>query len=211
MTATAATETEMRETIAGDVSALPNHVFGPRDQMWWGTVAFMLIEGFTLGLCIVTYFYLMRNETSWPPEGTPLPDTLPFVLQGIVLLLGSAVAYVAKKAASKLDQPKLARALLATSILGIISMVIRGFEFGALHVRWDEHAYGSAIWVIVGFHTTLLIPDVIDSIALTVLAWRGPLRAKYFIGATDNAMYMYFLTVTWLITSAILLLTPRFL
>ena len=199
------------EPVVGDVAVLPNHVFGPRDLMWWGTLSYMVIEGFTLALCVVAYIYLIRKESSWPPEGTPLPDTLPFVLQSIVLLLGVVVAYVAERAAKHLDQQRLKWALLASAVLGVASLAVRGFEFGALHVRWDENAYGSAIWTILGFHTTLLLPDVIDGIALTVLAWRGPLRAKYMVGATDNAYYWYFLTGSWIVTSAILLLTPRFL
>lgn len=199
------------EPVVGDVARLPNNVFGPRDIMWWGTVSFMVIEGFTLALCVVAYIYLIRKESSWPPEGTPLPDTLPFVLQTIVLLLGVVAAYMADRAAMRLDQRKLKWVLLVSSVLGIVSLAIRGLEFGALHVRWDENAYGSAIWVIVGFHTTLLLPDVIDGIALTVLAWQGPLRAKYIVAASDNASYWYFLTGTWIVTTAILLLTPRLL
>ena len=199
------------ERVVGDVSTLPNHVFGPRDLMWWGTLSYMVIEGFTLSLCVVAYIYLIRKESSWPPEGTPLPDALPFVLQAIVLLLGVVAAFVADRAARRLDQQRLRWALIASAVVGVVSLVLRGFEFGALHVRWDENAYGSALWTILGFHTTLLLPDVIDGIGLTVLAWRGPLRAKYMVGATDNSMYWYFLAGSWIVTSAILLLTPRFL
>ena len=204
-------DSELSEQVAGDVSTLPNHVFGNRDLMWWGTASFILIEGFTLGLCVITYFYLIRKETSWPPQGTPLPDTLPFIAQIVIMLLGCVAAFVAKRAAQKLDQGTLKMALLASSVLGIFSLVARGFEFGALHVRWDEHAYGSAIWTIVGFHSTLLLPDVVDGIALTVLAWTRPLRAKYFIAATDNAYYWYFVSISWIVVTAVLLLTPRWL
>ena len=204
-------DSELQETVVGDVSTLPNHVYGPRDLMWWGTVSFMLIEGFTLGLCVITYFYLIRKEASWPPTGTPYPDNLPFIVQAIVMLLGCVAAFVAARAARKLDQRTLALALLASSVLGVASLVVRGFEFGALHVRWDENAYGSAIWTTMGFHTTLLLPDVVDGIALTVLAWTRPLAAKEFIGATDNSNYWYFVSATWIAVSAIFLLTPRFL
>jgi heme/copper-type cytochrome/quinol oxidase subunit 3 len=204
-------EGALPEPVAGDVSTLPNHVFGNRDLMWWGTGFFILIEGFTLSLCVVTYFYLIRKEGAWPPEGTPLPNSIPFVIQSLVMLAGVGAAFVAERAAKKLDQGKLRVALLALSIIGILSLGIRALEFGALNVRWDEHAYGSVIWAIVGFHTTMLLPDVIDGIALAVLSWRGPLRAKYFVAATDNTYYWYFVTASWIITSAILLLTPRFL
>ena len=30
-------------------------VFGPRDIMWWGTLGFVLIEGFTLGIAMIIF------------------------------------------------------------------------------------------------------------------------------------------------------------
>src|SRR5829696_3862331 len=57
-----------------DLRGLPDVVFGPRDLMWWGTLGFILIEGFTLVLCAAAYVYLTQNYSTWPPENTPLPS-----------------------------------------------------------------------------------------------------------------------------------------
>ena len=36
------------------------------------------------------------------------------------------------------------------------------------HVRWDDNAYGSILWLILGLHTTHLITDFADTVVLTV-------------------------------------------
>src|SRR5947209_19669583 len=74
-----------------DLSALPDVVFGPRDIMWWGTLGFVLIEGFTLVLCAAVYIYLQQNFTAWPPEGTPLPRLLVPSIQLVVMVLSLAL------------------------------------------------------------------------------------------------------------------------
>jgi len=57
-----------------DVSGLPTAVYGYRSTIWWGTVAFMLIEGTTLAICAATYLYLRRNFAMLPPERIAAPD-----------------------------------------------------------------------------------------------------------------------------------------
>src|ERR687896_613093 len=67
----------MRTTRAvADVRSLPRTVFGHRALMWWGTLGFIVIEGTTLFICAVTYFYLRRNFSTWPPEHLYRPALL---------------------------------------------------------------------------------------------------------------------------------------
>src|ERR1041385_8654861 len=64
--------TQVRRAI--DVSELPNVTFGPRSLMWWGTLGFMTIEGWTVAILLVSYIYLRQSVVSWPPERTPTPS-----------------------------------------------------------------------------------------------------------------------------------------
>ena len=49
-----------------DLRPLPDVVFGPRDIMWWGTLGFVIIEGFTLVLCAAAYVYLTYKPPTSP-------------------------------------------------------------------------------------------------------------------------------------------------
>src|SRR5829696_339643 len=86
-----------------DLRDLPEVVFGPRDLMWWGTLGFVLIEGFTLVLCAAVYVYLQQNFSTWPPQHTPLPSLGAPTLQVIVMLASLPVVLWTTKAARRFD------------------------------------------------------------------------------------------------------------
>src|SRR3954468_17537915 len=47
--------------VHGDVSERPTVVFGSRSLMWWATLGFMVIEGWTLALLVASYLYFRQN------------------------------------------------------------------------------------------------------------------------------------------------------
>jgi heme/copper-type cytochrome/quinol oxidase subunit 3 len=194
-----------------DVSELPTTVFSHRDTMWWGSALFAVIEGFTLALCAATYLYLRKNFVAWPPERTPLPD-LPLATFNLVLMLASIYpTWWTKRRAEQLDLADVRRGLVASSVVGMLILVLRFGEFFALNARWDQHAYGSIIWVTLGFHVLLVLVDVGDTIGLTAVAHTDRWEPKHFVNATDNANYWYFMVVSWVPLYALIFLGPRLL
>lgn len=192
-----------------DVHELPSHTFGSRGEMWWGTLGFMVIEGVTLALAAVSYFYLRKNFHEWPPAGTPPPRLLAPTLNVIVMLISMWPAYRAKHAAEHYDKAGARHWLLVCSGFALLIAVLRAFEFGALETRWDSNAYGSAAWVILGFHTTLLLIDVADTVGLAAIMSRERVERKHFSGTADNSNYWYFLVWSWVVLYAIVFWGPR--
>ena len=147
-----------------DVSRLPTTVFDHRSHMWWGTLGFMVIEGTTLFVCIASYFYLRLNFTSWPPEHTLRPDLFWPTVHVVVLLASIAPIMLADRAARRLDLPGLRRWFVVASLFAISFLFLRWQDFLALNVRWDANAYGSIAWVAAGFHGTILLLQVIETL-----------------------------------------------
>src|SRR3954464_9979877 len=87
-----------------DVSRLPTLSFGNKGLMWWGTLSFMVIEGWTLGLTVMSYFYVRQNFESWPPLRTPHPSLLIPTINLVVMLASLIPAWVAAKRAKAFDQ-----------------------------------------------------------------------------------------------------------
>ena len=56
-----------------DLSRLPRHGMGSTSITWWGTLAFMLIEGTGFALLIAVYLYLMSIAATWPIDA-PAPE-----------------------------------------------------------------------------------------------------------------------------------------
>jgi cytochrome c oxidase subunit I+III len=63
--------------------------------------------------------------------------------------------------------------------------------------------------MLLGFHTVHLATDVIDSTVLTVLLFVGPLQESQFTDASENALYWYFVVISWIPVYAFIYLAPR--
>jgi cytochrome c oxidase subunit III len=177
----------------GDVAALPSVVFGHRSIMWWAILGFMVIEGWTLALLVASYLYLRQNYDAWPPLRTPYPSLLIPTINLVLLLLSVIPARLCEKASKRLDFYSMRRWLVVMSVMGVPLLVLRWFELWALNTRWDTTAYGSAAWLIVGFHYSLLLLDTADTWGATLLTYiRKNLPVKIFSDTADNSFYWYF-------------------
>lgn len=181
----------------GDVADLPTVTFGHRSLMWWGTLGFMVIEGWTLALIAAMYFYIRQNFLNWPPLRTPLPSLLvPTITLG-VMLVSLVPSYLCDRAARRLDVGAVKLWLLVSSVVALSIPVLRWFELWSLNVRWDSNAYGSAAWLLVGTHATLLLLDVADTVGLTLFYWLRRMPIKAMSDTSDNSFYWYFMVGIW--------------
>ena len=200
---------DMPSPPAVDVADLPTTVFGHRSPMWWGTLGFMIIEGSTLLICAVAYFYLRRNFPSYPPPGTPPPGVAVPTVQVVLLMLSNVPMWLADKAARKLDLSALRRWSVLVCVLAVVFCVLRVLCLRMLNVRWNDNAYGSAVWFTVGFHTVILVFETIETIIFTALLYRTPVQESMYPAASDNAAYWYFMTLIWVPLYAMIFLSPR--
>jgi cytochrome c oxidase subunit III len=202
----------MRPTRAvADVSGLPRTVFGHRSLMWWGTLGFVIIEGTTLFICAVTYFYLRRNFATWPPEHIDRPALLIPTIQAALMLLSNIPMRWVDRASSRMDIAGVRSGLLVCSVLIVIMCMLRGFEFSALKVRWDSNAYGSVAWATLVAHGSLLALETAETLTITALMFGREVEERDLSGVSDNALYWYFLTGVWIPLYVMIFLTPYFM
>jgi cytochrome c oxidase subunit III len=199
----------MKARVTLDLSDLPAHGIGSASPTWWGTLAFMLIEGTGFALAIMVYLYLMSIAPVWPLE-VPQPDLLPGTLL-TVLLLASIIPNIWVARAAKQRNLRYVRiGLIAMSVAGIVPLFIRPFEFTAMHIKWDGNAYGSITWLLLGLHTTHILTDLIDTLVLSCLMFtRHADNLRRYGDVGDNAMYWNFVVLTWLPIYACLYWVPR--
>jgi cytochrome c oxidase subunit 3 len=188
----------MRERIVLNLGKLPLHGMGTQSATWWGTLAFMLIEGTGFALSIAVYLYLMSLATTWPIDAPP-PDLLPGTLVTLILLVSLVPNILISRWAARQDLRKVRIGLIVMSILGIAPLIVRIFEFPALQISWDTNAYGSVVWLLLGLHTTHIITDLADTLVLAALMFsRHAQNARRFGDVQDNAMYWNFVVAAWL-------------
>ena len=200
----------MRPVAAVDVSRLPDHAFGHRSILWWGTLGFVATEGMAFAIAIATYLYLRTRIPEWPP-GVPPPDLAVGIVNMAILVLSAIPNYLTKRASEKEDLRQVRIWILVTLGFGVAFLVLRWFEFASLNVRWDLNAYGSIQWALLGLHTVHLLTDVGDTAVLAVLMFTGPITGKRFVDVSENSFYWYFVVASWLPIHALIYWGPRVL
>jgi cytochrome c oxidase subunit I+III len=196
------------ETAWIDVSGLPTTTFGHRDLGWWATVGFIAIEGTTLFIFIVSYFYLRRDFQHWPPYGTPAPGLVAPAIQVGLMLLSWIPMRLCDRAARRFDAAAVRRWMVVLTLFAVAFCVVRWFELTALRTRWDTNAYGSIAWLTLLTHATLLVVEACETATMTAVFLFTDPSERYFSDTSDNALYWYFMTGIWIVLAAMVYLTP---
>jgi cytochrome c oxidase subunit III len=200
-----------------DVSDLPAEVWDHRSPLWWGNLWGLVIETVVFGILVTVYFAVAMNLSPFPP---PRADRLPVLYDSspdllfptaalIVMLVSLAPAIWLDIAARRMDERTVILASFTTLAFNIALLVMRYYEFDALHFRWNDNAYGSITWTILGMHMIHLI--VMASEDIYVLSWilkRG-MDEKHAMDATVTAVYWYWIVATWILLYLLVYWAPR--
>ena len=193
-----------------DLSDLPTHKFGPSSLTWWGIIGYMIVEGGFFFLAFAAYLLLMGHEQGWPPEGRKSPDLLAGTLFTIIILLSEIPNTAIKKAAREGDVPTIRRLMPVIIGVGVVLLIVRGFEFNSLNVRWTDDAYGSIIWALLFLHTTHLLTDWGDTIVLWALM-KTPLgyEGRRLVDTDENSLYWRYVWLLWIPIYIMIYWIPR--
>jgi heme/copper-type cytochrome/quinol oxidase subunit 3 len=180
-----------------DVGALRTHAFGSSSTTWWGTIGMIVVEGMLFALTIASYFYLRGHAPEWPLRAPP-PDLLWGTLNTALMLLSGLPNAWTKRSAERYDHRRACIGLWINTAIGVLLMAVRVGEFATLNVRWNDNAYGSVVWMLMGLHTGHLIADTYNTGVLAVLFSGGPVEGKRYVDVSENAGYWYFVVASWL-------------
>ena len=207
----------MTERPALDVSTLPQHGFDARAPLWWGNNFLLIIETTMFGILVASYFYLRQNFLLWPPPHSqmspflldPLPDLLIPTVNLIVILLSCAPMIMVDRAARRGDAGTVRAGLIVCIIFAVAAIFLRWHEFWGLKFTWDQNAYGSVTWFILGMHMLHLLIGLGECVFLSLWVFLRKLDEKHALDITVTAVYWYWIAAVWIPLYAITYLTPR--
>jgi heme/copper-type cytochrome/quinol oxidase subunit 3 len=191
-----------------DLSSVEQHGADHRVVTWWSEVAFMALEGMGFVLSYGVFLYIAWLNPQWP-VGFPPRALLWSSTITVVMVLSLIPNWLVMRRTNHKDNATLRVLLVLMSLIGLATLAIRWFEFGALTIRWDTNVYGSVLWTLLGLHTLHLATDVVDTIVMTAMFFTGHVPEKRFTDADENAMYWVFVVVGWLPLYALLYWAPR--
>jgi heme/copper-type cytochrome/quinol oxidase subunit 3 len=195
--------------IVGNVSELPESANGPRSLVWWGNLGFMLIEGTAFALAAGAYLYLFSQSRTWPPAGDAAPGLLWSGLFTLGLVATELPNLWVSRAAKAKNAAGVRMGVLLMTILGLVVLVLRGFEIAHVNVRWDQDGYGSVLWLLIVLHTSHVATDLGDTGVLALWLHTHEIGDDQFADVSDNANYWTFVVVAWLPIYPLLYWAPR--
>jgi heme/copper-type cytochrome/quinol oxidase subunit 3 len=198
----------MKQRHVQDLSELPTTDFGAKSPIWWGTLAFCALEGMGFALAAGAYLYLRQINPKWPIAAPP-PDHWAGTAILVLLLLSLWPNALVDRDARNLRLRRVQFWLILMSVIGLLVLAIRAWEFAELRIRWDENAYGSITWFILGLHATHVLTDLGDTVVLAVLMFTRHASKKRFSDVSDNAFYWHFVAASWIPLYALLYGVPR--
>jgi cytochrome c oxidase subunit III len=202
-----------------DVSRLPTDALGPRSPQWWGNLLAILIESTTLALLVAAYYYIARNYEVYPPPRTtlnpPLFETEPrlgWATANVILLALSCLPmYLTDKAAREHRQTGVRLGLLLMSVIGAVSCWMRWQEFDAVHFKWDDNAYASIVWAILGMHLIYTLYGLGELAVMDAWNWTHKLDEKHVLDVTLAGGFWYWVAGTAVIVYGVIYWSPRLL
>jgi len=201
-----------------DAASLPSGATDHRAPIWWGNVLLLAIETTMFMLLVAVYLYLVEFTSPWPPPKVQrLPvvwDTNPSLLISSINLLVIAAAcipaHLSDLAARRLDRVGVVRWQSVTFALALAAIVLRFLEFPGLHHRWDENAYGSITWTLLGMHLAhLMVVFVEGSFTVIWVAAKG-IDGKHAMDVRNTVIYWYWVAGIWVLLYGLVYLGPRF-
>lgn len=173
---------------------------GVRTVGWWGMVIAIVLFVHLVGGFLVAALYLRSGQAAWPPAGIDAPPVLrPAVAAGLAVL-AAVVMHASLRRVRRQDDaadgPGHLPGLLVTTLLGVGSVAALVWSYADVGVRWDEHAYGSVLWVLGWVQGLVVASTTIGTVVLAVQAGRRILAGGHDDEAEVLVLGWWFAAVT---------------
>lgn len=201
----------MEVRVVGNVSSLPETRFGHHAPQWWGVTGMIAIEGTIFALCIATYFYLRLQTPTWPPQGIGLPSLQAGTLNTALIVIGILPLVLIERHAMRGDRAHVLLYLCIFVALSLVTLVVRGYEFRGLQVKWDTNAYGSIVWITLFFHSLHLLTTFLEKAVLLVYIGLRGMDEKRILDLQLNTLYWYFIVASWVVLYGVIYFGPYML
>jgi heme/copper-type cytochrome/quinol oxidase subunit 3 len=177
---------------------------------FWGVAVMIATEGMLFLALIAAYFFLRASVSTWPPPGVEAPELGARAWIFTALLLGSSIPiFWADAAAKRGDLPAMRAGLAISSVMGAAFLVNTVFEFRELTFGWNDHAYGSIYYTIVGLHATHVAVGLLISLVVQIKLWRGLVDAEHHTSVEVFSLYWHFVDAVWIFVFATVFVSPH--
>ncbi len=180
------------------------------DNFKLGFWTFIGSETLFFGSLISTYMvYKGASVTGpYPHEVLNIPLTS---VSTFVLLMSSLAMVLALSAVQNGSRPGTLTWLMVVAVLGLIFLGIQAYEFTTfVHegLTIKTNVFGSAFFVLTGFHGAHVSVGVLWMLTLWILALRGKIGKQDALKVEIAGLYWHFVDVVWIAIFTLVYLIP---
>jgi cytochrome c oxidase subunit 3 len=163
-----------------------------------GTVVWLASELMFFSGLFAAYFTLRATaEGDWPPSDVEL-EVVTSGLFTLGLVLSSGTMQLAVRAIARSRLPAFRGWLVATLVLAAAFIANQAHEWSSLEFQADTHSYGSAFYVMTGFHGIHVIGGMLAMVLLLGRAGSRRFGAADLPAVEMVSYYWHFVDVVWI-------------
>ena len=170
-----------------------------------GVVVWLASELMFFAGLFAAYFTIRAGASRWPPEGVELP-TARTALATLVLVSSSLTMHRAVVAAGRDNRRQAVRWLGLTVVLGLVFLANQAWEYAEAPFSISSHAYGTAFYLMTGFHGLHVIGGLLFMGAVAGVIGGSGSRAPAGETVEVCGYYWHFVDVVWVAMFATLYL-----
>ena len=163
-----------------------------------GTVVWLASELMFFSGLFAAYFTLRATaEGDWPPSDVEL-EVVTSGLFTLGLVLSSGTMQLGVRAIARGRLPAFRGWLVATLVLAAAFIANQAHEWSSLEFHADTHSYGSAFYVMTGFHGIHVIGGMLAMVLLLGRAGSRRFGAADLPAVEMVSYYWHFVDVVWI-------------
>jgi cytochrome c oxidase subunit III len=161
-----------------------------------GVVVWLSSELMFFSGLFAAWFTLRASTSPWPPVGVELAKGRTAAATA-VLIASSFTMHGAVKAGERDDRPGAIRWLGLTALLGALFLTNQGIEYHDAAFSISSHAYGSAFYLMTGFHGLHVLGGLLFMGAVASTIGGSTSKAPAGPAVEVCAYYWHFVDVVW--------------
>lgn len=176
---------------------LPVGARGKNSVGWWGMLCLIATEASLFAYLLFSYYFVaVQRGAAWSPE--PQPNLKLSGPNTLVLLASSVAVWWGEEGAKRGRRGQHLAGLGLAIVLGVVFLVVQGFEWKAKSYGLASGSYGSLYFTVTGFHMAHVIAGV--AILAAVFGWSaaGYFNVRRHAPVSISAVYWHFVDAVWL-------------
>jgi cytochrome c oxidase subunit 3 len=162
-----------------------------------GTVVWLASELMFFSGLFAAYFTLRAQSPVWPPAGVNL-DAKSATVATLLLVASSGTMQLGVRAVARGDRQTYMKWLAATFVLGAVFVLAQARDWARLNFSIGSNAYGSAFYLMTGFHGLHVIGGLIAMIVMFGRAGTRRFGEADLPSAEMLSYYWHFVDVVWI-------------